>query len=230
VLAGDVRVLDDVPKAYARIVADEIEASRPRRTGTPFRLAASGGASGSACCGALADFSAIDFTSIDLFFVDERCVEAGSPDLNSLAISDALGQHRASLAGFHAMSCSKGAASYAEEIRHAGGLDLVQLGLGPDGHTASLFVGSAALDEHDALVCSSVDPSGRNAHERLTLTYPAISLAPLVVIAVIGQARAEVVRAVADGGDYPIARVRAQRLVWLIDTAAATLLEGMPYA
>ena len=225
-LAGEVRVSADVPTAYAEIVAGEMERTKPLRNDTPFRLAASGGNSGSACCRALAASTAVDFSSINLFFVDERCVEAGSPDLNSVAISNALGEYQAILAGFHPMSCSSGAASYEEELRRAGGLDLVQLGLGPDGHTASLFPSSAALEEHDALVCSNIDPSGNNAHERLTLTYRGIALAPLVVITVIGQARADVVRAIADGGDYPAARVRAERLIWLIDTAAAPLHEG----
>lgn len=225
-LTGEVRVSTDVPSAYAGIVVEEMEQSSSARAGAPFRLAASGGTSGAACCRALANCDAVDFGAIDLFFVDERCVEEGSSELNSVALSTALDAQLSLLAGFHAMSCSLGAASYEEEIRRAGGLDLVQLGLGPDGHTASLFPASPALEELDALVCANIDPSGRNAHERLTLTLRGIALASTVVITVIGGARAEVVRAIADGGDFPAARVRAKRLIWLIDAAAATQLEG----
>lgn len=225
-LTGEVRIESDVPVAYAEIVTEELERTASQRNGAPFRLAASGGNSGAACCVALASSATVDLTAIDLFFADERCVEEGSSESNQLAISAALGSHRAELAGFHPMSCALGAKAYEAELWAAGGLDLVQLGLGPDGHTASLFPGSKGLAVDDALVCSNVDPSGRNPHRRLTLTYQGIALAPLVVVSVIGAARAEIVRAIADGNDCPASRVRAERIVWLIDTAAAKLLEG----
>jgi 6-phosphogluconolactonase/glucosamine-6-phosphate isomerase/deaminase len=60
----------------------------------------------------------------------------------------------------------------------------------------------------------------------MTLTYSGIALGELVVITVIGKARAEVVRKIADGEDYPASRVHATKLIWLVDTAAAALLEG----
>jgi 6-phosphogluconolactonase len=128
------------------------------------------------------------------------------------------------------MACVAGADAYDRLLRQAGRLDAVQLGLGPDGHTASIFPGSVAFDVDDSrLVMKNVDPSGRNEHDRLTLTYAGIRLAPLVVFTVIGAARADVVAKIAAGEDLPASRVSAERVVWLIDTAAGSLLDGVAH-
>jgi 6-phosphogluconolactonase len=167
----------------------------------------------------------VNFDDVDLYFVDERCVDPSSEDSNQHEISGILGEKLATLAGFHPMSCEAGAEAYDRLLHAAGGLDAVQLGLGPDGHTASIFPGSAALDIADSrLVARNVDPSGRNEHDRLTMTYAGIHLAPLVVFAVIGEARADVVAKIAAGEDLPASRVVADRVVWLIDTAAGSKL------
>jgi 6-phosphogluconolactonase/glucosamine-6-phosphate isomerase/deaminase len=224
---GEIRVVDDVPAAFTALMEATFLASANSRGAKPFRLAASGGNSGAASFTALTKSSVVNFSELDLYFVDERCVDPSSEDSNQRAIGEVFGDKLATLAGFHAMSCDVGAEAYDQLLRDAGGLDAVQLGLGPDGHTASIFPGSAALEVDDArLVVSNVDPSGRNAHDRLTLTYAGIRLAPLVVFTVIGEARADVVAKIAAGEDLPAARVAADRVVWLIDTAAGLKLGG----
>jgi 6-phosphogluconolactonase len=102
-------------------------------------------------------------------------------------------------------------------------LDLVHLGLGPDGHTASLFPGSPALDPSPGtLAIRSSDPNERNPHERMTLTFEAIARARLVVFTVSGDSKRDTLRALEAGADLPAARVRAARVLWLVDHLAAT--------
>jgi 6-phosphogluconolactonase/glucosamine-6-phosphate isomerase/deaminase len=227
---GEIRVVDDVPGAYAALIEEVYLAGADARGSRPFRLAASGGNSGAASFRALIKSDVVDFSKVDLYFVDERCVDPSSEDSNQHALRGILGETLQTLAGFHPMSCEEGAAAYDQVLREAGALDAIQLGLGPDGHTASIFPGSAALDVNDGrLVVKNVDPSGRNEHDRLTLTYAGIHLAKLAVFCVIGAARADVVAKIAAGEDLPASRVTADRVVWLIETDAGALLSGVPH-
>jgi 6-phosphogluconolactonase len=106
-------------------------------------------------------------------------------------------------------------------------LDLVLLGLGADGHTASLFPGTSAIDETTRLVVAPyVDTLGTH---RITLTYPTLNAAHAVLFLVAGEDKAEAVRAVleprADEPALPAARVQPDgSLVWLLDLAAAARL------
>jgi len=225
---GEIRVVDDVPAAFSALIEEAFLESAKVRGSRPFRLAASGGNSGAASFRALIKSALIDFSKVDLYFVDERCVDPSADAANQHAIAEVFGDSLRTLAGFHPMSCEDGAEAYDRLLREAGALDAVQLGLGPDGHTASIFPGSAALDVNDSrLVVKNVDPSGLNDYDRLTLTYAGIHLASLVVFAVIGAARADVVAKIAAGEDLPASRVAADRVVWLIDTAAGSLLSGV---
>lgn len=213
---GEVRVVEDVPQAYATLVAEAFLARR----NSPFVLCTSGGSSGRAVLGAAAASTSIDWGKVALCFVDERCVAPDSADANQQNAREALGDAWARLAGVYPMSCEAGAEAYEAELRSLGPIDLCQLGMGPDGHTASLFPNSTALSAPPGrLVVPNVDPSGVNAHPRLTLTYEAISGARLVVITVTGDNKAAALAAIEAGADLPAARVRAPRLVWLIDAA-----------
>jgi 6-phosphogluconolactonase len=102
--------------------------------------------------------------------------------------------------------------------------------MGADGHTASLFPGSAALDaDPGQLVSLNEDPSGRNKHPRMTLTYGGIARARLVIFTVAGEAKRPALEAIVAGEDLPAARVGAGRVLWLVDPAAAPRnLAGAP--
>ncbi|MEZ5178445.1 MAG: 6-phosphogluconolactonase [Acidimicrobiales bacterium] len=104
-----------------------------------------------------------------------------------------------------------------------GRIDLVHLGMGADGHTASLFPNSEALDaDPGRLVAMNDDPSGVNPYRRMTLTFAGIARARLVVVTVSGAEKAEALAAVAAGEDLPAARIDADAVVWLVDPAAAS--------
>src|SRR5207302_1848219 len=120
------------------------------------------------------------------------------------------------------MRCEDGEDPYQQRISQLGHFDLVHLGLGPDGHTASLFPSSAALDlDPGRLVCLTEDPGGANPHPRMSLTLSGIARARLVLVTVEGNEKRDALAAVWRGDDVPAARIRAERIVWLADAAAA---------
>jgi 6-phosphogluconolactonase len=108
--------------------------------------------------------------------------------------------------------------AYDRLLRGHGPVGLVHLGLGPDGHTASLFPGSPALEERERLVVATSDDV--HPHSRLTFTFPAINQSPLAVFTVAGEEKREALARVKAGEDVPAARVASARVVWLVDEAA----------
>ena len=174
---------------------------------------------------------------VQIFFSDERCVPPDHPDSNYGMVAQALlAKVRVNQADVHRMrgedDPAQAAQAYETEIRsHLGAeprFDLVLLGMGEDGHTASLFAGSPALEARDRLVAVSADPSGR---PRLSLTLDAINAARTVAVLVSGEGKSEIARRVLgkdrEDGTLPIQRVRPAngQLLWLLDEAAASRLE-----
>lgn len=101
-------------------------------------------------------------------------------------------------------------------------LDLVLLGVGTDGHTASLFPGTQALDECARSFVANDVP--QMATRRLTLTFPALLAARVVVVLVVGASKAPVLTALRGGAaDFPVCRLAARQAntFWMADTAAA---------
>lgn len=210
--------VEDVATAYVAIVRAALGATP---AGSTLRLGCSGGSTGTALMAQLAA-AGLDWPKVDLYFADERCVDPGSPDANRTSIREVLGARADALHGFHPMDCAAGPEAYEEVLDGAGRLDVLQLGVGPDGHTASLFPGSPALAAPPGrLVVENEDPSGRNPYRRMTLTYEGIDRAGLVVVTVAGAEKHEVVARLASGEDLPAGRLRADRIVWLVDAAAA---------
>lgn len=104
-------------------------------------------------------------------------------------------------------------------------LDLILLGMGPDGHTASLFPHSATLDADDDVLVAVEEQAPKPPPVRLTLTLPVINSAREVIFLVAGSDKAATLRAVVNGtGDFPSQRVQptSGELIWLVDAAAGT--------
>ncbi len=170
-----------------------------------------------------------------LFLVDERAVPFEHPDSNYGQLRRAW-RDRPPLPEDHLFPFSvegdleAAARAYEETLRRVipeeGGahrLDVILLGLGADGHTASLFPGHALLQETHRLVAAVPEPAGQPAWPRLTLTFPQINDSREAVFMVSGAGKQPVVRAIlhdpsGEGGRYPAARVRtAGRVRWMLD-------------
>jgi 6-phosphogluconolactonase len=122
----------------------------------------------------------------------------------------------------HPMRCDEGPDPYQLKLGEVGTLDVIHLGMGADGHTASLFPDSPALDlDPGRLVTMTQDPRGVHPHERMTLTFGGIARGRQVLFTVSGEEKREALQAIIDGADLPAARVRADRVIWLVDRAAA---------
>jgi 6-phosphogluconolactonase/glucosamine-6-phosphate isomerase/deaminase len=113
---------------------------------------------------------------------------------------------------------SAAADDYDALIRRSPPIDLIHLGLGPDGHTASLFANTDALEEQQRFVVPNGDDL--HPHPRLTFTFPAIARARLVVVAVSGAEKRDAIARIRAGEDLPAARIRAPEVIWLVDPDA----------
>jgi len=218
---GEVRVVDDVPGEFS---AQVVEAFL-RRPGDSFSLVLSGGGTARRCYERLAADGAdqIDWWQVDVYWGDERCVPPADPDSNERLGREALLERVGAANAVYPMRCDDGPDPYQQCVAQAGPLDLVHLGLGPDGHTASLFPASSALDaDPGRLVVMNEDPAGGNVHRRMTLTFSAIARARLAVVTVEGESKRAAFAAVRRGDpDVPATRIAADRVLWLVDPAAA---------
>jgi len=216
---GELIVVDDLPGAFASTVIRAYQ----ERPDDLFSLALGGGSTAAPCYERLAadSVSAIDWLSVNIYWGDERCVPPDDPDSNQLLGRRSLLERVGAANAIYPMSCDEGPDAYALRLGEVGKLDVIHLGMGPDGHTASLFPGSAALDaDPGQLVALNEDPSGRNPHPRMTLTFSGLARARLVIFTVAGASKQAMLRQVVDGGDLPAGRVTADRVVWLVDHAA----------
>jgi len=215
-------IVDDVPGAFAERVIDAFGA----RAEETFAFALSGGTTARRCYERLAREAAtrIDWWKVDVYWGDERCVPHDHEDSNYRLAREALLDRVGAANATHLMRCAE-VDAYQLRVGDLGRFDLVHLGLGPDGHTASLFDGSEALEaDPGRWVSLNDDPTGRNPHQRMTLTLSGIARARLVVFTVEGEHKADALAAVARGDDVPATRVEAERIVWLVDEAAASRL------
>ena len=217
-----VDVVDNVPQAFADVVVDAV-ARRPGGPASSFCLVLSGGPTARRCYEALASRAVeVPWARLVILMGDERCVDPDDPDANQRLVREALLSHVPSPAAFHPMTVADGAAAYGRQLAGTVRPDLVHLGLGPDGHTASLFPGGAALCAPPGqLAVDSSDPSGRNPHRRMTLTLHALATARLALFTVSGAAKADAFAAVRSGMPEPAHRVRSEQVRWLVDAEAA---------
>jgi 6-phosphogluconolactonase len=231
----DVIALNDAAAAEFSRAARVAVAARGR-----FAVALAGGATPKGAYVRLADAeisgaNRLPWDRIHVFFGDERCVPPDHPDSNFRMATETLlacvpippgNVHR--LRGEDEPARAAEAAERDVREFFGGGqpkFDLVLLGLGTDGHTASLFPGTEALHESVHLVTANWVPK-LNTH-RLTLTFPVLNNASEVIFFVTGAEKAkvlaEVLRPSVDRWAHPARSVRTTRgrLLWLVDEAAA---------
>lgn len=164
-------------------------------------IALSGGSSPLPIYKALANNKKIEWNKVELFMVDERYVSPNSQDSNFKMIEETLLSKIEPIKFFHAFNTHLPVETSAEEYddllesRGKKCFDLVILGMGEDGHTASLFPESEALKEKTKLVTTSHSPDGL---ERLTITLPAIFTAEKVMFLIQGKNKKKKVAALLD--------------------------------
>jgi 6-phosphogluconolactonase len=227
---GGIEPVDDVPEAFGGVLEERFA----NRVGPRFVLFLSGGPTAAACYDRAAEQADVDWALVDIYMGDERFVAADDPAANQRLVREHLVERVGDVGSFTPMPTDAGdpdacAASYdavLRELVHGPGIDLIHLGLGPDGHTASLFANSASLDVTDVFALATEDPNGRNPHPRLSVTYPVIDSARSAVFTVIGTEKHDAIAQLQDGDDLPAGRVAAHEIFWLVDAAAFYGKEG----
>jgi 6-phosphogluconolactonase len=250
-ITGDTRelIISNDPSGLAK-TAVKIFIQSAKEKNDPsknFNVAISGGSTPRLMYRILASepyLSNMPWGKLHLFWVDERCVpvydEASNYGTAKMDMIDKvpLKEHQ-----LHAMPVQmdpqEGAIKYEDElVKHFGlkpgefpRFDLIVLGVGKDGHTASLFPGQSALIEKNRQVLAV---KGGNPHvNRLTLTFPVINQANKIMILISGEGKAEIVRRIFQEreANLPIQKVQPEegKLIWLIDRKAASLLSDDTY-
>jgi 6-phosphogluconolactonase len=222
---------------YFVTAAKEAVAARGR-----FDVALSGGSTPKGLYALLAGDAEVPWGQVHFFWGDERPVPPGHPDSNYRMANEAL----LSKVGAKPEQVWRivtedpdPAFDYERKLRKHFGtapgefprFDLVLLGMGPEGHTASLFPGTKALDERERLAVSNW--VGKLYTNRITLTPPVLNHAAMVMFLVSGADKAPALKAVLEG-PYEPAQLPAQlihptggRLVWLIDRTAGGMLKAL---
>jgi len=200
------------------LAAEQAVAERGR-----FHIVLAGGGTPQSVYRRLAQFPAA-WAAWRVYFGDERCLPADHPERNNVAATRTLlGQVPIPAQAVYAMAAELGpeaaAAAYAPLVARALPFDLVLLGMGEDGHTASLFPGHAVPDGHLVI---PVHDAPKPPADRVSLTPAALTSAREVLILVTGASKREALAAWRDGADLPVARVaRAAPALVLVDRAAA---------
>jgi 6-phosphogluconolactonase len=211
--------------AAAAIAADAREAIASRGR---FSFAVSGGHTPWIMLRALAG-EEVSWSSVHLFQVDERIAPAGDKDRNLTHLRESFLQYvplrpdQIHAMPVEATDLPAAARIYAKDLEAIAGspavLDLVHLGLGPDGHTASLVPGDPVLDDTAEDVALTGIYQGRR---RMTLTYPILNRARRILWVVTGGEKVEMLRRLRDGdATIPAGRIRRDQALLLADRAAA---------
>jgi len=222
---------DSVARKAAALVAAEARTAVAIRGS--FVIALSGGRTPWLMLRALAGED-VPWNAIQVVQVDERVAPAGDPDRNLTHLRESLLEHAPLRPEqLHAMQVESpdleaASARYALTLRTIAGsppvLDLVHLGLGPDGHTASLVPGDPVLEVQNADVAPTGIYQGRR---RMTLTYPILNRSRSVLWLVTGNDKTGMLqRLLAGDATIPAGRVRSDRAMILADRAAAGGLDN----
>jgi 6-phosphogluconolactonase len=229
-----------VASRAAADIARELERARERRG--VAHLALSGGTSPGRTYELLAH-EAVDWTGVEVWFADERCVPPEAQDSNyRLAAETLLEPAGIAAERVHRMEGElgplEGARRYTEELRaHVQDatsdpaseqapvpvLDVIVLGIGPDGHVASLFPGAATLDDSELAPCLGVLDSPKPPPQRITLSLAVLRAARRCVLLATGASKADAVSAMLaePSRHVPASLLRRDRLTVILDDAAS---------
>jgi len=244
---AELQVYPDIP-TLSRAVTDEFirvgRAALARRGG--YAVALAGGSTPRASYALLAQDergkgTGLAWDKVEVFFGDERPVPPEHLESNFRMAQEALLSHvmvkpervhriRGELEATPAAAEYESAikTTLVNSVRDIPSFDLILLGMGPDGHTASLFPGSPALQETTRLVCANW--VGKLGTWRITFTFPLLNAAAQVLFMVAGADKADMLRRVLkgepSGSTYPAQKVQPTtgRLLWMLDEAAAQQL------
>ena len=215
----ELEVAKDADAVAARAASYVAELARNAvRSRGRFTFAVSGGHTPWAMFAELARED-VPWADVELFQVDERVAPEGDKDRNLTHLTASIGDAPARV---HPMPVNEAdlqaaAAAYAEVLPQR--FDLVHLGLGPDGHTASLVPGDPVLEVTDALVGVTQPYQG---HPRMTLTYPALARADQFLWLITGEDKRDALAKLLAGDEsIPAGRVLATRSLVLADASAA---------
>jgi 6-phosphogluconolactonase len=217
---------DAVAKKAAAIIAEQARAAVATRG--RFTIAVSGGHTPWIMLRALAKEN-VPWQGVHIFQVDERIAPAGDPDRNLTHLHESLLEHAPVRAEqiyampVEASNLEDAARQYAETLRKIAGtpvqLDLVHLGLGPDGHTASLVPGDPVLNVMDKEVALTGVYMGR---QRMTVTYPVINQARQILWLITGGEKTGMLQRLRNADPaIPAGHVRQEQATILADPAAA---------
>jgi 6-phosphogluconolactonase len=213
------RERDAAPHAAGLIAAAAREAVAERGS---FSLAVSGGRTPWGMLAILSDDEEMPWAETSLFQVDERVASPGSEDRNLTHIVLALSmEHQAAIRPMPVTQRDLDAAAREYEESLPEPLDLVHLGLGPDGHTASLVPGDPVLEVSDRRV--ALTETAYQGHYRMTLTYPELSAARQILWLVTGPAKREALsKLLAGDPSVPAGRVENDEMTVVADQDAVS--------
>ena len=203
-----------------------------------FVISLAGGSTPKAIYDRWGKASNLDWARLTLVYGDERCVPPDHPDSNAGMVAGSLLHQLSVQPTVHRMAgededAERAAAAYEDTLKgvnaQQGGIDLALLGIGGDGHTASLFPGAAALEEQERLCVATMAPDGKT--RRITLTGPALRAARRIMFMAAGPDKAEIIKTVVQGPvtprEYPsqlLLRDETLEVTLLVDEAAAAKL------
>lgn len=236
----EIRVLSSAEDLFQAAAAEFVSLAQSAvRANGRFTVALAGGSTPKSLYQLLANRSDLPWDKMYFFFGDERHVPPDHPDSNYrmayVAMLSKVPPENVFRVRTEARDAVAAAADYQQTLQsffHLGpgefpGFDLMLLGLGPDGHTASLFPGSAALQETRRLVVANWVEEFHSY--RITFTYPVLNHAACVLFLVSGQEKAHALHQIIEGAaDLPAKQVHPAggKLLWMIDRAAASGLSG----
>jgi 6-phosphogluconolactonase len=212
------RERDAAPRAADLIAAAAREAVAERGS---FSLAVSGGRTPWGMLAILSDHEEMPWAETSLYQVDERVAAPGSEDRNLTHIVLALSmEHQSAIRPMPVTQRDLEAAAGEYEESLPERLDLVHLGLGPDGHTASLVPGDPVLEVRDRRV--ALTETAYQGHHRMTLTYPALSAARQILWLVTGPGKRDALaKLLAGDRSIPAGRVENDEMAVVADEDAA---------